>query len=434
MLPNPLDIMFALGNNAAGQLMQNEIDGYHYAPNIAAVRYLIESYDSLFWKSSFYNGWLNAIRTLNPPESRTNLPSFMQTAAWWQEKLNTQLASWAQFRHDNLLYAKQSYTGGITCSFPESYVEPYPAFYNAIGQFCAIAEQKLSGFDIPTITSFFHNFRLVTDTLSGIASKELDHTPLTDAEKRFLRSMLHSPDPGCGTPYTGWYTTLYFRARLGQKEMTDQDYVVADVHTSPTDEIGYPIGWVLHAGTGPINLAVVSAELSDGTPFTFIGPVMSYYEHTTTNFKRLTDEEWKTLYAIAPSLRPPFVNLYLADANGAYSPDAISLITTDVKDHPPTNVPSTLTLRQNYPNPFNTSTLISFMIPPSLAHSHVTLKIFNVRGESISEFIKNELPAGNYTTRWEGTTQTGKTVASGVYFYHLVVGKQQLSGKMMLLK
>ncbi len=434
MLPDPLDIMFAIGNNAAGQLMQTEIDNYHYAPNLAALRYLIDSYDSLFWYSSFYNGWLNAIRTLNPPEYRTMLPAFMQTAAWWQEKLNTQLASWAQLRHDNLLYAKQSYSGGVICSFPESYVEPIPEFYHAISQFSLMAEEKLAGFNIPTVSSFFHNFSLIADTLSCVAVKELAHTTLSEAEKLFLKSMLRPPDPMCGSPYTGWYTKLYFQLSAGAKDMFDQDYVVADVHTAPTDEYGNPVGWVLHGGTGPINLAIISAELSDGTPCTFAGPVMSYYEHISTNFKRLTDEEWKTMYALSPSLRPPFAYLYLADDSGSFTPNAPSLVTTDVKDRPTQNLPSTLVLRQNYPNPFNSSTLISFVVPLSLAHSTVTLRIFNVQGELVSELIQKELPAGNYITRWEGATQTGKAVASGVYFYHLIVGNQRLSGRMMLLK
>ena len=59
----------------------------------------------------------------------------MQTAAWWQQKMNTQLASWAQLRHDNLLYAKPSYSGGVSCSFPEAYVEPFPEFYGRLAAF-----------------------------------------------------------------------------------------------------------------------------------------------------------------------------------------------------------------------------------------------------------------------------------------------------------
>jgi hypothetical protein len=358
----------------------------------------------------------------------------MRTAAWWQEKLNTQLASWAQLRHDNLLYAKQSYSGTPICSFPESYVEPIPAFYQAIAQFSSMAEERLVGYNVPSVTRFFHNFKLIADTLSSIAEKELTHTSLSEAEKSFLKSMLYPPGGGCSEPYTGWYPNLYFKLPPFLQDMFKLDYVVADVHTAPADESGNTVGWVLHAGTGPINMAVVSAELPDGTPFTFIGPVMSYYEHTTTNFKRLTDEEWETMYALSPSLRPPFAYLYLADQSGSLTPDAPSLLTTEVKGNTMQSLPGVLVLRQNYPNPFNASTLISFAVPPSLAHAPVTLKVFNVQGQLVNEFIQKELPAGNYTTRWNGTTQAGVAVASGVYFYHLMVGSHRLSGKMMLIK
>ncbi len=90
-----LDVMFALGNDAAAQLLVPELDQYHYADNLAALRYLIDSYEPEYWKGTFFNGWLNAIRALNLPTERSVLPQFMHTAAWWQEKMNTQLASWA---------------------------------------------------------------------------------------------------------------------------------------------------------------------------------------------------------------------------------------------------------------------------------------------------------------------------------------------------
>jgi len=59
----------------------------------------------------------------------------MKTAAFWQQKMNTQLASWTELRHDNLLYAKQSYTGGTVCSYPYSFVEPFPEFYSALNEY-----------------------------------------------------------------------------------------------------------------------------------------------------------------------------------------------------------------------------------------------------------------------------------------------------------
>jgi hypothetical protein len=113
--------------------------------NLAGLRYLAESYEDDFWSSSIYNGWLSAIRSLSPPDDteRKFLPEFMQTAAWWQQKMNTQCASWAQLRHDNLLYAKQSYSGGVTCSYPYGYVEPIPEFYKAVKDYALSAGEKI---------------------------------------------------------------------------------------------------------------------------------------------------------------------------------------------------------------------------------------------------------------------------------------------------
>jgi hypothetical protein len=118
MLPNTLDVLGGLGNNAAIRLLKDELNGYHYGTNLAAARYLIEAYDTSFWNANLFHRWVNSLRKINPPEDRDSLPQFMQTAAFWQQKLNTQLGSWTQLRHDNILYAKQSYTSGWVCSFP----------------------------------------------------------------------------------------------------------------------------------------------------------------------------------------------------------------------------------------------------------------------------------------------------------------------------
>ena len=56
----------------------------------------------------------------------------MKTEPWARRMLNTQLASWAELRHDTLLYAKQSYTGFPVCEFPDAYVDPYPEAWAGI--------------------------------------------------------------------------------------------------------------------------------------------------------------------------------------------------------------------------------------------------------------------------------------------------------------
>jgi len=146
-MPDPLDVMFALGNDDALQLIRDELDTYKYSLSLGGLRYLVDAYDEEFWSQTLYNAWLNSIRALNPPSEDTNLPFFMKTTGWHQQKLNTQLASWSQLRHDNLLYAKQSYTGGGACYYPYGYVEPYPEFYHQIGSFAERAGTYFAALD-----------------------------------------------------------------------------------------------------------------------------------------------------------------------------------------------------------------------------------------------------------------------------------------------
>ena len=44
-MPDPLDALSALGNNDALPLLQDELDKYHYSPELASLRYLIDSYN-----------------------------------------------------------------------------------------------------------------------------------------------------------------------------------------------------------------------------------------------------------------------------------------------------------------------------------------------------------------------------------------------------
>ncbi|MGE5679949.1 MAG: DUF3160 domain-containing protein [Bacillota bacterium] len=439
MLPSSLDVLFALGNDASVQLLKKELEEFHYETNLASLRYLVDSYDENFWKVSLYNLWLNSIRKLNPKD-RSKLPQFMQTGAWWQEKMNTQLASWAQLRHDNILYAKQSYSGMPGCSFPYAYVEPFPEFFSQVKLYAEIAKTYFSGFTFKQtytkdqLLKYFAHLSGVCDTLSAISQKELDNTPLSDSELKFLKSTINV-DPGVCAPdprvVPGWYDKLVFHSIY---EDFRNPFLVADFHTSPADKNGEIVGWVLHAATGRIDLGVFTVKSGNSSPVAYVGPVLSYYEHLTSNFKRLTDDEWANLYSKAPSPRPGFVNSYLANSFGEVRPEGVSLATSVDPLQDKNRIPESMLLINNYPNPFNSSTLISFTIPYSLSLKQTKLIVYDLQGKIVKELINEPLPAGNYLSRWNGTDNSGKPVTSGVYFYNLSAGDQFVSGKMSLIK
>ncbi|QQS37887.1 MAG: DUF3160 domain-containing protein [Ignavibacteriales bacterium] len=438
LFPSTLDPMFALGNNAAAQLLTPELNAYHYSTNLATLRYLFDLYLPEYWNATFYRQWLNAIRTLNPPDDRNNLPSFMQTAAFWQQKLNTQLASWTELRHDNLLYAKQSYTGVPVCSYPYSYVEPFPELYNVLIDIGTSGHTYFQTLNIDPqiqtgIIQYFSDLISISDTLKQISIKELNDTPLTNEEIIFLKDMLFESQTYTGVEYDGWYPKLLYQDQAYQYEgLLGRDNIVADIHTTPSDCEMNMIGWVKHVGTGPVDMGVFIAQLPGGEDCAFVGPMLSYRDYTTTNFLRLTDEEWKNQYLFS-SLRPDWVNIYLADSTGnSRGPGQVLITDVDENDQP--IIPNDHILISNYPNPFNPSTIIAFTIPASLTNSNVKLDLFDVQGQLVKTLISGRLASGNYIVRWEGENASGSQVSTGVYIYNLTVGERIVSGKMMLLK
>ena len=439
LFPSTLDPMFALGNSAAAQLLIPELNEYHYSSILAALRYLFDAYSPEYWNSSFYRQWLNAIRTMNPPEDRNGFPPFMTTAAFWQEKLNTQLSSWTELRHDNLLYAKQSYTGVPVCSYPYSYVEPFPELYEVMIDIGFAGYNYFQGFNIdPEIRTlmldYFSSLQSISDTLKMISEKELDNIPLAPEEINFLENMMFEVQNYTGsTDYDGWYPKLIYNDKAYEYEkLMGKDYLVADIHTIPSDCGGNMMGWVKHVGTGPVDMGVFIAKIPGGEDCTFIGPVLSYHDYTSENWLRLTDDEWASTY-LQSATRPDWVNIYLADSLGETRGSGPSLITSVEKDEEQI-IPQSQILLDNYPNPFNPYTIISFSVPYDLTNSFVELRVYDINGRLVNTLVSENLSAGNYLTKWEGDNASGSKVSSGVYIYSIRVGDRAVNKKMTLLK
>jgi hypothetical protein len=88
--------------------------------------------------------------------------------------------------------------------------------------------------------------------------------------------------------------------------------------------------------------------------------------------------------------------------------------------------PKVFALEQNYPNPFNPATTIKYSVP---VKGFVTLSIFNVLGQKVTDLINKEVEAGSYQLNFDASN-----LSSGVYFYKLEAGKFTSIKKMMLIK
>ncbi len=94
-------------------------------------------------------------------------------------------------------------------------------------------------------------------------------------------------------------------------------------------------------------------------------------------------------------------------------------------------LPSSLSLRQNYPNPFNPSTNVSFSLPQA---GQVRLEIFDLLGRRVAVLVDRALSAGEHLVIWDGRTDNGQSVSSGIYFARLTAGDETAVIRMSLLK
>lgn len=93
--------------------------------------------------------------------------------------------------------------------------------------------------------------------------------------------------------------------------------------------------------------------------------------------------------------------------------------------------PEEFTLSQNYPNPFNASTTIRYFLP---IEETVTISVYNILGRKVKTLHDGLQSAGEQTVVWDGSNQSGGSVASGIYLYRIDAGSIRGSKKMVYLK
>ena len=93
--------------------------------------------------------------------------------------------------------------------------------------------------------------------------------------------------------------------------------------------------------------------------------------------------------------------------------------------------PKSFLLYQNYPNPFNPNTLIQFELP---MNTDVSINIYNLNGKKLITLINSFKKAGFHSVQWNGKSNIGQSVSTGVYIYSIEAGSFSETKKMVLLK
>ncbi|MEZ4643584.1 MAG: DUF3160 domain-containing protein [Chloroflexota bacterium] len=148
-LPNGLDVMAAMGSARAYTILEElgETNYANYTTQMDKMQAWTGSLSEEEWTETLYNGWLYTLQPLLVvPEA--GYPQFTQSTAWLDKQLNTSLGSWAELKHDTILYAKQAYAemggGGVNPPLPQEalgYVEPVPEFYARLSALAAMTRR-----------------------------------------------------------------------------------------------------------------------------------------------------------------------------------------------------------------------------------------------------------------------------------------------------
>jgi hypothetical protein len=94
-------------------------------------------------------------------------------------------------------------------------------------------------------------------------------------------------------------------------------------------------------------------------------------------------------------------------------------------------LPTEFALENNYPNPFNPTTTIKYQLPQDV---RVSVTIYNIQGQVVRTLVNEDQKAGFYTIQWDGRSEAGTQVATGIYIYRINAGSFVTAKKMVMMK
>lgn len=288
LFPMGLDVMAVLGSARAYEILDKVYGETRYANYTKQMESLKQQFAALkanTWTQNLYWCWLYCLMALLN-EKGDGYPSFMKKQAWTDKELNTSLGSWAELRHDTILYAKQSYgmlTGiVIPPAPPHGYVEPNPELYGRLASLTGMTIDGLNsrGLLLDVFSDRLNQLKNLLVSLKSISEKELAGAAPSDDDYSLIKNVGNSLEN---------ITTFPPDVKDAITNDTDDKMaIVADVHTDPNS------GQVLEEGVGsPYHIYV--AVPVDGKLIVAEGSAFSYYEFKQPMSDRLTDEKWQDM-------------------------------------------------------------------------------------------------------------------------------------------
>jgi len=286
-MPKGLDVMAVLGSAQAYQQLEalGEMSNTAYKIRLDELCTEFKNYPPETWAQNLYWNWLYSLMPLLF-EKTTGYPPFMQNPAWTDKELYAALGSWAELRHDTILYAKQS---GTERGMPESnilkqgFVEPNPHFYARVAALARFLITGLANRNLlhPKFDLHLTTLEKLALDLKNISEKELMNKPLSQEDYLLIHEF--------GLTIEGIAAFKAWADPAGPSPISEDEMpVIADVHTD------FNSGTCLEEAVGyPFSIYVICNI--EGELKVTRGAGFSYYEFVQPMSNRLTDEEWREI-------------------------------------------------------------------------------------------------------------------------------------------
>ncbi|MBQ9262563.1 MAG: DUF3160 domain-containing protein [Prevotella sp.] len=293
-VPKGIDVFAAMGVTTAEQILMDEkTDWKELSTNLAKMKKRMSEID---WSETIANQWMSSLKAMSDKDKDQKLPYFMENPEWSKKDLNAMLASWAELKHDAILYAKQPAGaecggGGPPDPIVKGYVEPNVKFWKKAIELLNNTENLLKEHNMMTekISQATVRIREEAEFLLRVSEKELEGKVLTDEEydqievigstfENISLDLVREPDQ---------YLMGWIDVQGADKKVA----LVADVYTANADN--NPNKSILFEAVGDADEIYVVVEIG-GYLYLTRGAVLSYREFKQPiDEPRLTDEEWQ---------------------------------------------------------------------------------------------------------------------------------------------
>ena len=288
-----LDIMKAFGSHTADLYLRDEYEAHdELKPKLNELEQFFASKDEKFWTGTYYNMVLFETAAQSRFEPGSGF-YFTETPKWAVKSMLASHGTWAELRHDTILYVKQVYgerAGGDDIEptyraekLPQTvhYIEPNIPFFEGFRIANALLAETYAHYGLydDKAKEAIDGLQKLADRALEITKLELNDQPVSEEQLAWIATI-----PSELAKYVMVYQNPYgYSSDEEQFKMA----VIADVYTNSD------LGMVLETGVGIPYRIYVALNDGQGGKRIAVGYTFSYYEFPHPMDDRLTDEAWK---------------------------------------------------------------------------------------------------------------------------------------------